>query len=34
VIAWVPEKVTKRETELFKELDKTLKDRLPKVPKD
>jgi molecular chaperone DnaJ len=33
VIVWVPEKVTKRETELFKELDKTLKERLPNLPK-
>ena len=29
VVAWVPEKVDKREAELLKELDKTLSDRLP-----
>ncbi len=33
VIAWVPDKVTKREMELLKELDKTLKERLPNLPK-
>jgi len=31
VIAWVPDKVTKKEEELLKELDKTLSPRAPKV---
>ncbi|NIM19113.1 MAG: molecular chaperone DnaJ [Candidatus Latescibacteria bacterium] len=34
VIAWVPEKVTKREAELLKELDETLKQRLPHPPEE
>ena len=33
VIAWVPDKVTKKETELLKELDSSLKERLPTFPK-
>jgi molecular chaperone DnaJ len=30
-VAWVPDKVTKKEEELLKELDKTLTTRAPKV---
>jgi molecular chaperone DnaJ len=33
VVAWVPEKVNKRETELLKELDESLAGRLPKITK-
>ena len=32
VIAWIPDQVTSRETELLKELDLSLKDRLPTTP--
>jgi len=31
VIAWVPSKVSKKESELLKELDKTLSEKLPRV---
>jgi len=31
VVAWVPQKVNKEETELLKELDKTMSERLPKI---
>ena len=30
VVAWVPAKVNKKETELLKELDRSLSDRVPK----
>jgi len=33
VIAWVPDKVTKKESELLSELDRSLKERLP-TPKN